>query len=189
MFKWTDLLDRNLVTSLIVSSRTTKHKSMWHKCNINVMLSFAVMQYAMLQVQEKYWIKPETNEVIMIIACLETIFHQLQCWIYLLKQVVFCHVNLVKCWYVAPITLYFKRNTDEPNWYKLHLGMGNSEYRIRRIQIPTIRIQNTNSNRIIGFGLYPAYKLYHVAWSQIFFCKSNNPCYDSKTNSHTQANM
>ena len=24
-------------------------------------------------------------------------------------------------------------------------------------------------NPIIGFGLYPAYKLYHVAWSQISF--------------------
>ena len=32
------------------------------------------------------------------------------------------------------------------------------------------RIPNPkDSNPIIGFGLYPAYKLYHVAWSQISF--------------------
>ena len=33
----------------------------------------------------------------------------------------------------------------------------------------TIQIQNANSNQIIGFSLYCAYKLYQVAWSQIFF--------------------
>ena len=51
---------------------------------------------------------------------------------------------------------------------KIHLGMGNSEYQIRRNQI-----QNASSNQIIGFGLYSAYKLYHVAWSQIFFMKKH----------------